>query len=200
MIDERPTFRSKFLVPLLVPLAVAAAIVFFVLNVSRIFLANDEALALVFAAVITVLILGGGTLLAASPKVRGSSLTLLVGGALLVLSLGGMVTIGAASPSVASEPQQCKPAQALSIVAGANGISLFTPPRLTAKAGCIRITVTFDGTHTFQFESGAAANVFPTLDHNQTSWAARLPAGKYPFECTIPGHAAGGMRGTLTVT
>ena len=26
-----------------------------------------------------------------------------------------------------------------------------------------------------------------------------LKAGKFPFLCTVPGHAAGGMKGTLTV-
>ena len=25
-------------------------------------------------------------------------------------------------------------------------------------------------------------------------------AGKYPYSCTVPGHAALGMKGTLTVT
>ncbi|HEX3866996.1 MAG TPA: hypothetical protein VHV78_09595, partial [Gemmatimonadaceae bacterium] len=35
----RVTFRSKFLMPLLVPLAVAATMIFFILNVSRVFLA-----------------------------------------------------------------------------------------------------------------------------------------------------------------
>jgi uncharacterized cupredoxin-like copper-binding protein len=28
---------------------------------------------------------------------------------------------------------------------------------------------------------------------------ATLKAGKYPFLCTLPGHAAAGMKGTLTV-
>lgn len=28
---------------------------------------------------------------------------------------------------------------------------------------------------------------------------ATLKKGKYPFLCTLPGHAAGGMKGTLTV-
>jgi plastocyanin len=201
MSDETPTFRSKFLVPLLVPLAVAAAIVFYVLNVSRIFLANDDTLAVVFASVITVLILGGGTALAASAKLRGSSLTLMVGGALLVLLLGGMISIGAASPTAASGPKQCTPITSKVVtVAGEHNAPRFTPAKLTAKAGCIRLTVKFDGSHTLQFTSGVAANAFPTLDQNHPSWAAVLPAGTYSFECTIPTHAASGMVGTLTVT
>ena len=196
-----PTFRSKFLLPLIVPVAVAATIVFYVLNVSRIFLANDDTLAVVFASVITVLILGGGALLASVPKVRSSSLTLLVGGALLVLLLGGLISIGAASPSMASGPTQCtKVTSKVVTVAGIGGAPRFTPSKLTAKAGCIRLTVTFDGSHTLQFTSGLAATRFPTLDQNHPSWAATLPAGTYSFECTVPTHAASGMVGTLTVT
>jgi plastocyanin len=198
---DRPTFRSKFLMPLIVPVAVAAAIVFYVLNVSRIFLANDETLALVYASIITVLILAGGTVLAASPRVRSSSLTLIIGGSLLVLLLGGMISIGAASPNVASGPTQCTPVKIkIATTAGANNALAFTPNKLTAKAGCIQVTVKFDGTHTLQFTAGAAAQAFPTLDQNKPSWSATLPAGTYPFECTIPGHATAGMVGTLTVT
>ncbi|HEX4492360.1 MAG TPA: plastocyanin/azurin family copper-binding protein [Acidimicrobiia bacterium] len=198
---DRPTFRSKFLAPLIVPVGVAAAIVFYVLNVSRIFLANDETLALVFASVITVLILGGGTALAAAPKVRGSSLTLVVAGSLLVLLLGGLISIGAASPNVASGPTQCTPVKSkITTVAGENNTLSFTPNKLTAKAGCVQLSVKFDGTHTLQFDSGAAASAFPTLDQNQDSWAGTLPAGTYAFHCTIPGHASAGMVGTLTVT
>ena len=198
---EQPTFRSKFLMPLIVPVVVAVSIIFYVLNVSRIFLANDDTLAVVFASVITVLILGGGSALAASPKVRSSSLTLIIGGALLVLLLGGMISIGAASPNVASGPVQCtKVTSKVSTTAGAGGALRFTPSALTAKAGCVQVTVKFDGSHTFQFTSGVASSVFPTLDQNKTSWAGQLPAGKYPFECTVPGHATAGMVGTLTVT
>jgi uncharacterized cupredoxin-like copper-binding protein len=118
-----------------------------------------------------------------------------------VLLLGGMISIGAASPNVASGPVQCKPIKTtISLTAGANGALRFTPSTLTAKAGCVKITVKFDGSHTFHFESGAAATAFPTLDQNQDSWAGQLPAGKYPFECTIPGHATAGMVGILTVS
>lgn len=33
----------------------------------------------------------------------------------------------------------------------------------------------------------------------EVSFAAPSAAGSYPFVCTFPGHAAGGMKGTLTV-
>jgi plastocyanin len=199
---ERPTFRSKFLMPLIVPIAVAAGIVFYVLNVSRIFLANDETLALVFASIITVLILVGGTVLAAAPSMRSGSLTLTIGGALLVLLLGGMISIGAASPKAASGPVQCTAVKStLHIEAGAGGALRFNPSTLTVKAGCVKLVMKFDGSHTLQFTSGAAASLFPLLQSTgPTTWAGDLPPGKYPFECTIPTHASSGMVGTLTVT
>jgi uncharacterized cupredoxin-like copper-binding protein len=112
-----------------------------------------------------------------------------------------MISIGAASPNVASGPTQCAPVkQTVSLQAGENNTLTFTPNKLTAKAGCVKIAVKFDGTHTLQFDSGVAANTFPTLDENQPDWAGNLPAGTYPFHCTIQGHAAAGMVGTLTVT
>src|SRR5205814_7907781 len=137
--------------------------------------------------IITVMILAGGTALAAAPKLRSSSLTLTISGALLVLLLGGMISIGAASPKAASGPTQCAPIKIkVATTAGANNALAFTPNKLTAKAGCIQIAVKFDGTHTFQFTSGVAAQVFPTLDQTKSSWSGTLPAGTYPFECTIP--------------
>jgi plastocyanin len=198
---ERVTFRSKFLMPLLVPLGVAATIIFYILNVSRVFLAVGGSIAVTYAAVITVIILAGGSALAASPKVRSSSLTLIVGGSLLVLLMGGLISIGAASPKTASGPVECTGITSkLSIVAGANSALRFTPSDLNAKAGCIQIKVTFDGTHTLQFDDPAAANAFPLLDVNKTTWAGKLPAGTYKFHCTIPGHETAGMVGVLTVT
>jgi plastocyanin len=198
---DRITFRSKFLAPLLVPIGVAATIVFYVLNVSRVFLASEGALAVTYATIITVFILAGGSALAASPKLRSSSLTLILGGGFLLLLMGGLISIGAASPKVASGPVQCAPiAQKLAITAGANGALRFTPQDSSVKAGCIQITLAIDGSHTLQFDTPAAANAFQQLTVDQKSWAGVLPAGKYDFHCSVDGHAAAGMVGTLTVT
>jgi plastocyanin len=199
---ERVTFRSKFLMPLLVPLGVTATIVFYVLNVSRVFLAAEDALAVTYATIITVLILAGGTVLAASPKLRSSSLTLLLGFAFLVLMMGGLISIGAASPKAASGPVQCTPPKTkLTIQAGVGGSLRYTPSAVTAKAGCIDITMEIvSSSHTLQFDDATAANAFPQLTASDKSWAGTLPAGTYRFHCTIPGHEQAGMVGTLTVT
>jgi plastocyanin len=198
---ERVTFRSKFLMPLLVPLGVAATIIFYILNVSRVFLAVGGSVAVAYAAIITILILAGGSALAATPKVRSSSITLIMGGAFLLLLMGGLISIGAASPKTAGGPVQCAPIkQTLKLVAGANNALRFTPNTLTAKAGCIQIAVTFDGSHTLQFDDPLAASAFPQLGVNENTWAGTLPAGSYKFHCTVDGHELAGMVGTLTVT
>ena len=199
---ERVTFRNKFLMPLLVPLGVVATIVFYVLNVSRVFLAAEDALAVAYATIITVLILAGGTALAASPKLRSSSLTLLLGFGFLVLMMGGLISIGAASPKTASGPVECKPVtQKLTVRAGGNNALKFDPNATTAKAGCVQITFAIlDGSHTLQFDDAIAANAFPQLNADEKVWAGTLPAGKYAFHCTTPGHELAGMVGTLTVT
>jgi plastocyanin len=196
------TFRSKFLAPLLVPLGVAATIVFYVLNVSRVFLASEGALAVTYAAIITVAILAGGSALAASPKLRSSSITLMLAGGFLLLLMGGLISIGAASPKTAGGPVQCAPIkEKLTVQAGFGGGLDFNPKTPTAKAGCIQITLDIvNGGHTFQFDDAAAAGAFEQLTADQKSWAGVLPAGKFAFHCTVDGHAAAGMTGTLTVT
>jgi hypothetical protein len=199
---ERPTFKNKFLLPLIVPVGVAATIIFYVLNVSRIFLAGQDAIAVTWASLITIAILGGGTALAASPKLRSSSLTLILGFGFLVLLMGGLISIGAASPKTASGPVQCAPVKSkITIIAGANNALRYTFPNgNTVKAGCVDISVTFDGSHTLQFDTPPASNSFPLLTTNDKTWAGTLPPGDYKFHCTIPGHLAGGMLADLKVT
>jgi uncharacterized cupredoxin-like copper-binding protein len=199
---EPVTFRSKFLMPLLVPLGVTAMIIFYVLNVSRVFLANRSALAVTFAAIITVLILAGGSALAASPRLRSSSITLMLDGAFLVLLVAGLISIGASSPKTATGPVQCAPVkQKLTIDAGVGNALRFSPSEVTVKTGCVQVRMDIiTSTHTLQFDDATAANAFPQLTANQKAWAGTLPPGKYRFHCTIPGHEQAGMVGHLTVT
>jgi plastocyanin len=198
----RVTFRSKFLRPLLVPLAVAATMIFYILNVSRVFLAVGGSIAVTYAAIITIAILAGSSALAAAPKVRSSSLTLIVAGCFLLLLIGGLISIGAASPKTASGPVQCAPIkQKVTIEAGFGGVNRYAPTAPTVNAGCIQITLDIvNNSHTFQFDDATAANAFEQLTAAQKSWSGVLPPGKYAFHCTVDSHAASGMIGTLTVT
>ncbi len=72
----------------------------------------------------------------------------------------------------------------------------FDPDQLTATAGVIHIVQENAGatTHTFVIDG----QDFKLT--NDDSGDVDLAAGDYVFYCDIPGHRAGGMEGTLTVT
>ena len=65
--------RDRVWLPLLIPIGAIVAVLFVVLNISRIFLAvshSDKAIAVMIGTGLTVLILAGAALLSASPRVR----------------------------------------------------------------------------------------------------------------------------------
>jgi plastocyanin len=197
---EPVTFTRKFLLPLLIPVGVAATIIFYVLNVSRVFLASGGALAVTYASIITVSILAGGSALAASPKLRSSSVTLMLGGGFLVLLMGGLISIGAASPETASGPVQCKPVTSKLTIDAGPALRYSFPKGDSVKAGCVDLTLALNGSHTLLFDTPPASENFPELTVNEKAWAGTLEPGEYKFHCTIPGHEAAGMVATLTVT
>jgi plastocyanin len=166
-----------------------------------VFLASEGSLAVTYAAIITVVILAGGSALAAVPKVRSSSLTLILGGGFLLLLMGGLISIGAASPHTASGPTQCAPVKEKATIDAGVGGALRFGSAPTLKAGCIQLTLKIvSSSHTLQFDDPVAANAFQQLTATAPSWAATLPPGSYKFHCTVDSHEAAGMIGTLVVT
>lgn len=85
-----------------------------------------------------------------------------------------------------------------------SGALKFTKSTLTAKAG----TVTIDFTnasplaHNFTVQQGTSGPVVgatPTFMGGTKTLTLKLKAGTYTFYCSVPGHRAAGMQGTLTV-
>jgi uncharacterized cupredoxin-like copper-binding protein len=85
-----------------------------------------------------------------------------------------------------------------------SGALKFTKSTLTAKAG----TVTIDFTnasplaHNFTVQQGTSGPVLgatPTFMGGTKTLTLKLKAGTYTFYCSVPGHRAAGMQGTLTV-
>jgi len=68
----------------------------------------------------------------------------------------------------------------------------------SAKAGSITFTIVNKGhlAHDFAIAGKKSALIQPGKTGKLT---VTLKAGKYPYKCTVPGHAAAGMKGTLTV-
>jgi uncharacterized cupredoxin-like copper-binding protein len=89
----------------------------------------------------------------------------------------------------------------LRLKADPNGALRFNTNHLTAKAGTVKIVLTNPSSsgmeHAIAIQghgSGKVVNAGGT-----STLTATLKRGTYTFLCPVPGHAAGGMKGTLTV-
>jgi plastocyanin len=93
--------------------------------------------------------------------------------------------------------------QTISISADPNGALKFNTTKLSAKAGSDTFDFTNDAplAHDFTIEtaSGQKVAATPIFSGGTKSVTATLKPGTYTFLCTVPGHAAAGMKGTLTV-
>jgi plastocyanin len=92
----------------------------------------------------------------------------------------------------------------LKIAAAASGQLMFSTDHLTAKAGTVDITFTNPAPEGHNFTlmgpGGKMVAATPTFKGGSKSISVKLTAGKYTYICSVPGHAQGGMMGTLTVS
>ncbi|HTP23165.1 MAG TPA: plastocyanin/azurin family copper-binding protein [Solirubrobacteraceae bacterium] len=80
----------------------------------------------------------------------------------------------------------------------------FTKSSLTAKAGTVTISFTNNSSldHNLTVQQGTSGPVMgatPTFAGGTKTLKLTLKAGTYTFYCSVPGHRAAGMQGTLTV-
>ena len=93
----------------------------------------------------------------------------------------------------------------LSIAANPSGQLSYDKKTLSAKAGKVTIALTNMSPvgHNITIQqgtSGAILGATPTFQGGTKSVSVTLKPGKYTFFCSVPGHRAGGMVGTLTVS
>jgi uncharacterized cupredoxin-like copper-binding protein len=71
-------------------------------------------------------------------------------------------------------------------------------PATVASPGSVTFTIANKGklSHDFKIAGKKTALIKPG---KSGTLKVTLKAGKYPYLCTVPGHAAAGMKGTLTV-
>jgi plastocyanin len=94
---------------------------------------------------------------------------------------------------------------ALAIAANPSGSLAYDKKTLTAKAGKVTISMTNMSPvgHNITIQKGTSGAVLgstPTFQGGTKSVSVNLKAGTYTFYCSVPGHRAGGMVGTLTVS
>jgi plastocyanin len=92
--------------------------------------------------------------------------------------------------------------QTLRNPADESGQLAFQKDTLTAKPGTVRLVMENPSAlpHAIAVRGGGADSSGQTVDQGETSEVeVDLKAGEYEFYCPVPGHEAGGMKGTLTV-
>jgi plastocyanin len=115
-----------------------------------------------------------------------------------------------AAPATSSSTTPSTPAaagggagHALSISANPEGQLKYSTSTLTAKAGKVSIAFTnmapLSHNLTVASSSGAQLGATETFQGGSKTLTLNLTPGTYKFFCTVPGHRAAGMEGTLTV-
>jgi len=115
---------------------------------------------------------------------------------------------GQASSTPTPTPKPTAPATAaaassgggstVTIAADPTGALTFDKTKLTAKAG--KITIDFDNPSAVPHAFEVAGKTTPTITKAKAPpLTVTLKPGSYEFVCPVDGHAAAGMKGTLTV-
>jgi plastocyanin len=123
-------------------------------------------------------------------------------GALIAYRIGatGTVTQGEATPTSGDTASEEGGTFDSEVAVSAFDLG-FTPTAFTIPAGTdITITVTNDGAIQHDFKIVDTDFGTPLVASGQSeALVVNLPAGEYTYICTVEGHAAAGMTGTITV-
>ncbi len=90
-------------------------------------------------------------------------------------------------------------ATTVGITAGKPSEFHFTLSKKTIVKGVTTFKVTNKGTISHDFKIAGKKTASIKAGKAATLKITFKKAGKFPYLCTLPGHAAGGMKGTLTV-
>jgi uncharacterized cupredoxin-like copper-binding protein len=126
---------------------------------------------------------------------------LLLSGTLLVTML---VVVSCASPTSSSEvmPASTAPDGAQQVTINVGDVMKFDPAAISVRAGQpLELTLRNSGQmpHDFTLNDGVAQPIKLTVNGGETATGTFTldKPGTYSFDCSMPGHAMAGMRGTI---
>jgi len=204
--EKSEAWRTRVLLPLLLPIASAAAIFFYVINLSRALLAGGEWGSLVIASILVLVILGVVAWISAHPDLRTSTLAVMVAVLFLFIGATGLTTLGPSEDKSAEasgggfQQPTGDPVSTIEVTAEAN--LKFNATNFDSVAGVNQIDyVLGGGSHTLVFTekefTGFELAVNPSK--KKDTGKVELATGTYTIYCTVPGHRAAGMEATITV-
>jgi plastocyanin len=198
------TLQTRLLIPLLLPILAIVAVALYVLNVSRVFLAGDSTSALAIATIITVTILAGGALISATPRLRTSSLAMVMGLVVIIVISAGLTALGPSidtGEATGGGPVAQPSGSAVGTVAVEALASIkFNSDNYTAPAGVVEIDYSGATGHTLQFRTLDYQGFPLATSGGPTKGKVELKPGEYEIYCTVDSHAQQGMVATITVT
>ncbi len=193
------TYLDRYVYPALVPVVSVAIIVFYVINVSRVFLSGEGTIAIVTASIVTVAILAVSSIISSAARMRTQSLAVLTSVALLAVMFAGWIAVGHAQEDKEAAAVACTPVTAKVKVNVPNALK-FDKSSYTAKAGCVEIDYGGTPSHTLAFDSpGPATPILESSAGAKSTFAWALKADTYTIYCTVAGHRTAGMVATLVV-
>jgi plastocyanin len=203
---QRPMVERYFM-PLIVPIGVVLAIVIFVLNISRVFLAAHNHIPVVICSIVLVAILVGATVFA-NASLKTTSVALMTTAFVFIVFVSGWLVLGSSAEK--KEANATLPASGpvqgvINITASPTGSLTFGPSSLTSKTGVYQI-VLHDGAnaqHTLNFDESSTLYAGLTVNVAGEMQKARIffgTPGDYTFYCAVSGHRAAGMQGVIHVT
>jgi len=114
------------------------------------------------------------------------------------LGLAAVAVLAWVLPAAAHET--AAKATVVTVTAGKPSEFKFKLSKLSVPKGAVTFKVTNGGALPHDFKIGTKTTKLLSPGQSQSITVNLAKAGKFPFLCTVSGHAAAGMKGNLTVT
>jgi uncharacterized cupredoxin-like copper-binding protein len=114
--------------------------------------------------------------------------------------VGALTTLAIAVSGAFGGPAARAATSTVAVTAGKPSEFRFTLSKRTVPTGTVTFRVANRGSIAHDFKIAGRKTASLASGKSGTLRVTFRKAGKYAFLCTLPGHAAAGMKGTLTVT